>query len=148
MKDTTPKETKKFMTNRVLQRKQVVIDVLHPGMASKRNLGDAGNDVCIYIQIQLEIMQRMHLNTDLKDTVFIIRKIARKMGKGRMDKVRVLKAKVGAGKKQKDVFAGDSFCCDGFLRGGPSLPVSGGKKKQIFVSVTMAVLGVGGRNLF
>lgn len=82
MKDTTPKETKKFMTNHVLQWKQVVIDVLHPGTASKRNLGDAGDDVCIYIQILLEIMQRMHLNTDLKDTVFMIRKIARKMGKG------------------------------------------------------------------
>nr|XP_055194597.1 40S ribosomal protein S24-like [Nyctereutes procyonoides] len=34
MNDTVPIWTRKFMTNRLLQRKQMVIDVLHPGKAT------------------------------------------------------------------------------------------------------------------
>ncbi|XP_038442484.1 40S ribosomal protein S24-like [Canis lupus familiaris] len=34
MNDTVPIRTRKFMTNRLLQRKQIVIDVLHPGKAT------------------------------------------------------------------------------------------------------------------
>ncbi|XP_055276199.1 40S ribosomal protein S24-like [Moschus berezovskii] len=34
MKDTVTIRTRKFMTNRLLQRKQMVIDVLHPGKAT------------------------------------------------------------------------------------------------------------------
>ncbi|KAF3820459.1 hypothetical protein GH733_013635 [Mirounga leonina] len=34
MNDTVTIRTRKFMTNRLLQRKQMVIDVLHPGKAT------------------------------------------------------------------------------------------------------------------
>merc|ERR1712168_238868 len=34
MNDTVPVRTRKFMTNRLLQRKQMVVDVLHPGKAT------------------------------------------------------------------------------------------------------------------
>nr|XP_058151546.1 small ribosomal subunit protein eS24-like [Dasypus novemcinctus] len=34
MNDTVTIQTRKFMTNRLLQRKQMVIDVLHPGKAT------------------------------------------------------------------------------------------------------------------
>ncbi|MXQ83320.1 hypothetical protein E5288_WYG001401 [Bos mutus] len=36
VKDTVTIQTRKFMTNRLLQRKQMVIDVLHPGKATVR----------------------------------------------------------------------------------------------------------------
>uniref|UniRef100_A0A3P8PQQ9 Small ribosomal subunit protein eS24 n=1 Tax=Astatotilapia calliptera TaxID=8154 RepID=A0A3P8PQQ9_ASTCA len=34
MNDTVTVRTRKFMTNRLLQRKQMVVDVLHPGKAT------------------------------------------------------------------------------------------------------------------
>merc|ERR1711972_381260 len=34
MNDTVTLRTRKFMTNRLLQRKQMVVDVLHPGKAT------------------------------------------------------------------------------------------------------------------
>uniref|UniRef100_A0A8C0SLR6 Small ribosomal subunit protein eS24 n=1 Tax=Canis lupus familiaris TaxID=9615 RepID=A0A8C0SLR6_CANLF len=41
MNDTVPIRTRKFMTNRLLQRKQIVIDVLHPGKATVPKIYDS-----------------------------------------------------------------------------------------------------------
>ena len=133
MKDTVTIQTRKLMTNRLLQWKQMVIDVLQPEKATvpKTNLGKTGQNVqdhtryhlCIWTQNPFWWWQDNWLWHDLpflglckeewaqtqacKTCLCEKKKTSRKQQKkhmNRMEKVRgTAKASVGAGKK----WAGD-----------------------------------------
>ncbi|KAB0365350.1 hypothetical protein FD754_009506 [Muntiacus muntjak] len=123
MNDTVTIRTRKFMTNRLLQQKQMVIDVLHPGKAtvpkteireklakmykttpfwsdSLQNQRDLNYNLplhlCIWIQNPFWLAR--HGLYEKKKTS----RKQRKERKNRMKKVRgTAKANVGAGKKKK-----------------------------------------------
>uniref|UniRef100_A0A8C3YKK3 40S ribosomal protein S24 n=1 Tax=Catagonus wagneri TaxID=51154 RepID=A0A8C3YKK3_9CETA len=131
MNDTVTIRTRKFMTNRLLQRKQMVIDVLHPGKATvpeteireklakmykttpdvifvfgfRTHFGGGKTTGFGMIYDSLDYAKKNEPNTGLQDTAYMRRKRPRKQRKerkNRMKKVRgTAKANAGAGKNKE-----------------------------------------------
>ncbi|CAD7688362.1 unnamed protein product [Nyctereutes procyonoides] len=110
MNDTVTIRTRKFMTNRLLQQKQMVIDVLHPGKATvpkteiREKLAKMYKTTPDVIFDSLDYAKKNEPKHRLaRHGLYEKKKTSRKQRKerkNRMKKVRgTAKANVGAGKK-------------------------------------------------
>uniref|UniRef100_A0A8C5K3P9 40S ribosomal protein S24 n=1 Tax=Jaculus jaculus TaxID=51337 RepID=A0A8C5K3P9_JACJA len=118
MNDTVTIRTRKFMTNRLLQRKQMAIDVLHPGKATttpdvifvfgfRTHFGGGKTTGFGMIYDSLDYAKKNEPKHRLArhglDEKTTTSRKQRKERKNRMKKVRgTAKASVSAGKKAKD----------------------------------------------
>uniref|UniRef100_A0A2K6KPX2 Small ribosomal subunit protein eS24 n=1 Tax=Rhinopithecus bieti TaxID=61621 RepID=A0A2K6KPX2_RHIBE len=133
MNDTVTIRTRKFATNRLLQRKRMVIDVLHPGKATvpkteireklakmykttpdvifvfgfRTHFGGGKTTGFGMIYDSLDYAKKMNPNIDLQDMACMRRKDLKKATKGTQEQNEesqgTAKANVGAGKSELEI---------------------------------------------